>query len=199
VAFLTIDDVPSRRFPEKLTYLKREGIPALLFCVGAQAKGREEELVVALLAGCELGNHSFNHPRFSEIGLDEGIEEIAKTDALLRAIYDRASIPWERKYFRFPYFDRGGEAAKASSLQDALRELGYRPPSAQAAGGFDVGCSFDQAEYRLERKEALARIDPSHPGAGDVILIHDHEKSHELFFECVDGYRKNGLRFESLA
>lgn len=199
MAYLTIDDVPSRRFPDKLAYLKREGIPALLFCVGAQAKGREEELVVALLAGCELGNHSFSHPHFSEIGLEEGRSEILKTDALLRSVYDRASIPWERKFFRFPFFDRGGEAAKAAALQDTLRELGYRRPAAQEDGGLDVGCSFDQAEYCLDREAALAKIDPCHPADRDVILIHDHEKSHEVFFECVDGYRKNGLRFKSLA
>jgi peptidoglycan-N-acetylglucosamine deacetylase len=199
VAYLTIDDVPSPRFREKLAYLKERRIPALLFCVGQQAKGREDELALALASGCLLGNHSFTHPSFSEISLEDCRREIEGTDALLETIYERASIPWKRKFFRFPFFDCGGDGEKAAALQLLLRDLGYRPPSAQPGERYDTLCSFDQEEYRIENSEDVyALIDPSHPGAEDVILIHDHEKSHEVFFGCVDRYRKNGIRFEAV-
>jgi hypothetical protein len=80
-----------------------------------------------------------------------------------------------------------------------LRDLGYRPPAGQGGARFDTDCGFDQMEYCLEKpEEVFARIDASHPGTEDVILIHDHERSHELFFECVDRYREHGLRFAPL-
>jgi len=199
MAYLTIDDVPSRSFREKLAYLRKWRIPALLFCVGEQARGGEDELALALIAGCELGNHSFTHPHFSELGFEACRREIEATDALIQSVYDRAGLPWTRKFFRFPYFDKGAEGKDAERLQLLLRELGYRAPRALPGQGADAGCSFDQMEYCIEKnEEVLSRIDASHPRPEDVILIHDHEKSHELFFQCVDRYREYGLRFESV-
>jgi peptidoglycan-N-acetylglucosamine deacetylase len=199
MAYLTIDDVPSRLFAEKLAYLEELRLPALLFCVGEQARGREDELAEALASGCLLGNHSYSHPRFSELSIDACRREIERTDALLQSIYDLAGLAWEPKLFRFPYFDRGAAGRDAARLQLILRELGYRAPAAQGGDRADTDCSFDQKEYCLDDpEEVYARIDASHPGPGDVILIHDHEKSHKVFFECVDRYREHGLRFDSV-
>ena len=208
MAFLTIDDAPSACFEVKLDYLIDHGIPAFFFCQGGEILGREDSLSRALAFGYRLGNHSYSHLRFSELSLEECRREIESADGLIRSLYERCSLPWTRKYFRFPFFDRGGEVEKAEKIQGILRDLGYSRPEVQQDDRIDVGCTFDQMEYYLGNSDApggldqaqaiLARIDSSHPGQDDVILIHDHEKSHELFFECLDRYVKNGIHFEPL-
>jgi peptidoglycan/xylan/chitin deacetylase (PgdA/CDA1 family) len=206
MAFLTIDDVPSRLFREKLDYLSSRGLPAIFFIVGNQVTGREAGLVRALKLGYDLGNHSFTHPYFSKLGLEEAREEIEKTDALLSSLYAEADRPWLSKRFRFPYFDLGGPMA--GPLQGIIASMGYLGPKGSPSDRHDTDCDFDQREYWLGKPDApdgccareviLARIDACHPAEGDRILIHDHENTHELFFECVDRYLSRGLRFEKL-
>jgi peptidoglycan/xylan/chitin deacetylase (PgdA/CDA1 family) len=203
MALLTIDDAPSSRFEEKLAYLKRRGIPAVLFCVGRDAEGREAALADALASGYLVGNHSYSHPHFSEISIERCREEIERTDALLSRVYDIAALPWERKFFRFPYLDRGGDRRRQSAIQDILLGLGYRALQAGPWGPADTGCDFDQMEYWLGKAEApeglaaadaiLARIGRGRPREDDVILIHDHENTHELFFRCLERYQDHGV------
>jgi peptidoglycan-N-acetylglucosamine deacetylase len=208
MAYLTIDDAPSRRFEEKLAYLKGKRIPAVFFCVGLAIEVNEAILAEALAAGFALGNHSYSHARFSELPLEDCFREIERTDDLLRSIYALAAVPWTDKYFRFPYLDQGGESEKAARIQERLRKLGYRGPSVQSGARADTSCTFDQKEYYLgtqgapaglDRAEAiLALIDDSHPSQGDIILIHDHENTHGLFFECIDRYLGHGIDFAPL-
>jgi peptidoglycan/xylan/chitin deacetylase (PgdA/CDA1 family) len=208
MAFLTIDDAPSRRFEEKLAYLKDKRIPAVFFCVGRAIEVNEAILVEALSAGFALGNHSYTHARFSTLSLEDCFREIERTDVLLHSIYARASVPWTDKYFRFPYLDQGGTPERASRIQDRLKKLGYGGPAAQEGARADTLCTFDQKEYYLGKPEApdglglvegiLGLIDGAHPSQDDILLIHDHENTHELFFECIGRYLRNGIRFDPL-
>jgi Predicted xylanase/chitin deacetylase len=204
MAYLTIDDAPSARFGEKLDFLSSRGIAATFFVVGNQVAGREAGLLRALALGYELGNHSWSHPGFSSLLLAAAKEEIDRTDAALASLYAKAGRPWSRKRFRFPYIDLGGPIA--AQVQDYLGSLGYLGPSGSA--GRDTRVGFDQREYWLGKAAApegcdrpegiLARIDSCHPAEDDVILIHDHENTHELFFECIERYRRHGRSFSIL-
>ena len=220
MAVLTVDDAPSPRFAEKLARLRKEKIPAVFFVWGELAAGAEDLLVEALAAGYRLGNHSWTHPRFSDLDEAGARYEIERTDRLLAALYERAGVRWERKYFRFPYFDRGGANGREAAFQRLLAERGYAALDAarlDAAGAGAAGagagaarrdslCDFDQMEYwlgqagapdGLDRAETiLSRIGGGHPAAADVILIHDHAYSHDLFFACLDRYRELGLTFD---
>jgi peptidoglycan/xylan/chitin deacetylase (PgdA/CDA1 family) len=205
MAVLTIDDVPSPRFEEKLGYLGGRGVPAVLFCVGRDAERRVGALARALEMGFVLGNHSYSHPHFSDLGLEACRAEIEAADALLGSLYARAGLPWDRKFFRFPYLDRGGSPERQSALQDILLGLGYRSLRPGAWGPADTGCDFNQMEYwlgkpdapeGLDREEAiLARIGRAGPRLDDVILIHDHGKTHDLFFRCLESYAEHGITF----
>jgi peptidoglycan-N-acetylglucosamine deacetylase len=208
MAYLTIDDAPSPLFEEKLDYLASRKIPAIFFCEGRAIAGREEALLRALSLGYLLGNHSFSHPHFSELPIGECRREIGATDRLLSALYAAAGLAWERRRFRFPYLDGGGSGDHAAVLQEMLRSLGYAGPACQAGAYADTRCSFDQKEYWLgkvdapeglaERSAILGRIGACGPREDDVILIHDHENTHELFFECIERYRGLGIGFGSL-
>jgi peptidoglycan/xylan/chitin deacetylase (PgdA/CDA1 family) len=204
MSILTIDDAPSHRFAEKLAWLTRENIPAIFFIWGEKVAGEEALLVQALRSGFPLANHSWTHPHFSDLDEKAAREEIEKTEATLERLYGEAGMVWDRKYFRFPYFDRGGDPDREAAFQGILADRGYVSADRSLVRR-DTLCDFDQKEYwlgnaaapeGLDRAETiLARIGPGRPSADAVILIHDHECSHDLFFTCIEKYRQLGVEF----
>ena len=246
-AYLTIDDAPSRDFAAKMEFLHRHGIPALFFCEGRFIQQSEPVLVAAVELGFLLGNHSFSHPHFSDLSVEECRQEILRTDELIEQVYSRAGLARPAKYFRFPYFDAGGDAsglayeakwsrqasewsrfefdAKRKGLQGYLWELGYRQPQFVGINlkyfgdptlltGVDVRCTYDQVEYWLDEANApwglsteaaiLGRIEEDSPYEGsalncadtaDIILVHDHEKTTNLFYRIVERYLEKGIEF----
>lgn len=152
-AYLTIDDAPSKDFRNKVDFLLENQIPALFFCNGEQMAKYENDLIYAIHHGYIIGNHSFTHPYFSDLTLEECRSEIRRTDDLVEQIYQKSGVERPGKFFRFPYFDPGGDASgaeyrkdcqdpprvraaflrndKRKAIQEFLRSLGYRQPRFQ--------------------------------------------------------------------
>jgi peptidoglycan-N-acetylglucosamine deacetylase len=246
--YLTIDDAPSASFMPKMEYLLKHNIPALLFCVGHDLQKRPDDIITAIKNGFVVGNHSFSHPHFSDLTIEECRHEIQETDKIIDNLYNSAGIKRKHKLFRFPFFDAGGfdsgEAYEAhvrksesewnqftqpkrkNAIQNFLFQLGYAQllfpginlkyfKSTGLLDDIDIKCTFDQCEYFLnnpaapwglsEARSILARIDEDVPYAGrslncddtaDIILIHDHEHTSELFFKIIDRYLEKGFNFK---
>jgi len=211
-AYLTVDDAPSPRLAELLDSLERLGVPALLFCEGAKLRRRPEAAVDAVQRGFHLGNHSYSHPHFSEIGLSRARAEVRRTDRLLEAVYERAGVDRPARAFRFPYGDHGDDRSPdhAAALQDLLRAEGYDAPAfpgveydwwdADVRGRADWFWTFDPLEYREEydRADVVARIRDSERLAGDsadVVLLHDHTETTDDVAASVRALRDAGVRF----
>ncbi|MDP4088524.1 MAG: polysaccharide deacetylase family protein [Bacillota bacterium] len=245
--YLTIDDVPSRDFREKLDFLYKRNIPAVFFCVGKDMENHEEDLVEAVRRGYILGNHSYEHGYFSEMQLVECRASIQRTDEIIDRVYRKSGIERTKKFFRFPYFDQGGSADSKSyearwsrpqsewfvyeredrrlAIQEFLKELGYSQPRLEGINmkfltdktlleGIDVRCTFDQMEYffgtdyapyGMDKEAAiLARIEEDVPYGGralnclettDIVLVHDHENTTELFYKIIGRYVEKGFEF----
>lgn len=208
MALLTIDDAPSTRFSDKLDWLDRRGISAVFFCWGERMAGYDEQLIRALRQGHVLANHSWSHPHFSELSWPQALAEVEQTQTVIDDLYLRAGVRQTIKSFRFPYLDPG-KGELAGRLQTYLEQQGYRPMMAMPEGRLDTGCTFDQMEYWLGKEEApdglnrqravLARIRAGAPANDDVILIHDHDHTHDVFMKCVSRYLRLGLSFEAPA
>lgn len=125
--YLTIDDGPSEDFKNKINYLSSKGIPAILFCIGNLIEKSPESIIYAIKKGFVIGNHSYNHPKFSEISISEAEMQISKTDKLIQEQYEKASIKRPAKLFRFPHGDKGNEETKPK-YQEILKKLGYKQP-----------------------------------------------------------------------
>ena len=83
---LTFDDGPSEHTPKLLDSLAEYGIPATFFLLGKNAE-RHPDVVRRILAeGHEVGNHSYSHPKLTRLTPEEQQEELARTDAILRAL-----------------------------------------------------------------------------------------------------------------
>jgi peptidoglycan/xylan/chitin deacetylase (PgdA/CDA1 family) len=142
IAYLTIDDAPSADFSRKVNYLHAKGIPAVFFCLGEALEQYPNPVVEAIQKGFVIGSHAYHHKLFSEFSLDECLNQISMTHEVIERLYLASGIPWEKKYFRFPYGDKGGlrqydvfshyegeGAERKQAIQDHLRKLGYSQPT----------------------------------------------------------------------
>ena len=188
---LAIDDGPSDVTRRMLAQLERGGHRAVLFIMGANVAGREALIVDAVRRGFALGNHSFNHPHFSTIDMEEARAEIERTEAIIEAAYARARVKRPGKWFRFPYLDTGDQ--NFAPLQALLGEMGFERPH-------QVGSRLDEDD--LERidwpttvstrdwalpEEAELRAALRETRTGDVIEFHDKpETVHRYCAALVD-------------
>lgn len=222
--YLTIDDAPTKYFRDKVDYLYERNIPAVFFCIGESVEKYKDDVVYAIRKGFLIGNHSYSHEQFSKLTIDEGNESIRATDDIVDEVYRLANVKRPMKIFRFPYFDLGGDGNK-SAYQSLLKELGYIQPHFKGVNlqyfndkemfdFLDVRCTFDQMEYCLDVENApygmnkeeaiIGRIDEDVPYEGralnckdttDIILIHDHENTTDLFYKLIDRYKEKKFEF----
>lgn len=223
-AILTIDDIASKNTPAIVDYLKEKGITAVMFGVGQWIEKNYDEAIYAVKAGMIVGNHSYSHPAFSSLTLEQGIAEIEKNEAVLNKLYQDAGV--ERKYrpFRFPYGDKGSE--KAADLQKYLSEHGFHKlkdtqityPWWSENGcnrNIDTFWTFDFAEYCIRpgsgftKEDVWKKMDDLSPAQGaalfgkenrHIMLLHAHDETEELvpqyYKQFIDHCLEKGLTFE---
>lgn len=223
-ALLTIDDFSSKNTPAIVDYLNEKGIKVIFFAIGQNVERYYEEAVYALKKGMIVGNHSYSHPEFSKLTLEEGIREIEQCEAVLDRLYRDSGV--ERKYrpFRFPYGDKGGE--NKAALQAYLKEKGFHKvddtkfdyPWWKEQGldaDIDTFWTFDFGEYNIRpgsdftKESVWERMHDKAPEYGAVLfaennrhllLLHAHDETEELLPEYyklfIDHLLENGMTFD---
>lgn len=180
IAYLTIDDAPTKDFRKKVDFLLEKDVPAIFFCIGKKMKNFEHDLIYAIKNGFIIGSHAFSHRYFSDLSLKECFEEIKRTDEIIEKLYKTADVKRPIKLFRFPHLDKGGHKGsnvfekywlkytnleKKKKIQEYLHKLGYKQPkfknitlewysNAGLSEDVDVMCTFDQMEYWLGDENA---------------------------------------------
>lgn len=101
-ALLTIDDFSSKNTPEIVDYLNEKGIKAIFFATGQNVEQYYEEALYAVKNGMVVGNHSYSHPAFSALSVEECIREMEKCENILAQLYQDAGMERTVKPFRFP-------------------------------------------------------------------------------------------------
>jgi peptidoglycan/xylan/chitin deacetylase (PgdA/CDA1 family) len=209
---------------DRLGFLVERRIHALWFCRGDHLAERPEAAIQALRSGHLLGNHSWSHPRFSQLTLDQAADEIDRTEELLADLHERAGVPRGRKHFRFPYEDRIGSEEHHAALQEMLQARGYVLPLLEGVvdprflehvRSRDVSLfwTYDSEDWTLRSPEdpeaaeklakVLERMDRDDPGGGcglrrpgtEVIVMHDHAHTGEQWKAVVQGFLDRGLVF----
>lgn len=139
-----------------MNLLYKKNIPVVWFCIGQLIEARPEPLIEAIHRGFIIANHSYSHPAFSSISIEQSQEEIKRTDDLIDSLYQRAGVPRPAKWFRFPYGDKGdlkkgrvfnhwkrGDQKRKKTIQEQLAQLGYTQPA------------FEEVTYQFMRKADL--------------------------------------------
>ncbi|MEK6899609.1 MAG: polysaccharide deacetylase family protein [Nanoarchaeota archaeon] len=139
---LTIDDGPTPYMKDIVDVLGDKG-KATFFLVGrnmAENFSRMNGMELAKYAverGHDLGNHSYNHPWFSDLTPEKAKEEIERTQELIEKAYAQCGKA-APLFFRFPFGDNGntgyvpklnqhhqGSMQLKQDLKDMLAGMGY--------------------------------------------------------------------------
>ena len=239
IAYLTIDDAPTKDMRQKIDFLLENNIPAIFFCIGQLMEERPEPVIYAIQNGFIIGNHTYDHPYCSDAPLENVLEQLTKTDKIIDDLYQKAGVERPAKYFRFPFGDKGalthdyvyapvseeGQKRK-QTIQDHLRDLGYTQPPFENVTykyyrehGFlddvDWYWTYDTLDWSVFADEPLHGIDSleaayarmdedlpeegrglDYPDSEEIVLIHDHEASTEIFPLLINRMVEKGLQFK---
>lgn len=109
---LTFDDGPGPNTGQILDVLQQTGAKATFFMLGKSVEEYGADTVPRMAAlGCDLGNHSFDHPYLADQTVEIAQDQFARTDQLI-AQYNNgvgASV------IRFPYGNFTAEQAAATN------------------------------------------------------------------------------------
>lgn len=174
VVALTFDDGPQGT-KKLLRVLAEKQVPATFFLLGDIAQGRPDSVQAIVDAGCEIGNHTWSHPRLTDLTEEEVCWQITASQQVFEALKVE-SLPLVRP----PYgmWDEGvAEVCASLGYGMLLWDVDTR----------DWECS--EASVVLER--ALDGLKP-----GCVILFHEGKAvTREILPEFIDEARSRGYRF----
>ncbi|MCR4727551.1 MAG: polysaccharide deacetylase family protein [Lachnospiraceae bacterium] len=222
-ALLTMDDFATKNIPAIVDYLEKSNIPVILFACGKNVEKHYDEALYAVKKGIVVGNHSYSHPHFSAISLEDGLKEIERCEQVLNDLYKEAGMPRKYRPFRFPYGDKGGD--NKASLQKYLAEKGFDKVDDTAVTypwwkeqgldkDIDTFWTFDFTEYRIRPNsgftldDVFKRMHDQDPKSGgalfapdgyNMLLFHSHDETEEMVPEyyriILDECLKNGIEF----
>lgn len=176
VIALTFDDGPGKYTKTLLAELKKYNARATFFMVGTNAKRYPEEIQMMKEMGCELGNHSTTHKKFTELD-SEGIKsEIRQTDeAIAAAVGKDASL------IRPPY----------GAVNDTVRESVDRPM---------IMWSLDTADWQKKNAEKITEYVLNYADDGDIILMHDiHKYSVDSIIQLLPKLTEKGYQLVTVS
>lgn len=223
-ALLTIDDFSTKNTPAIVDYLKEKNIKAIFFATGENVERFYEEAIYAVKNGMIVGNHSYSHPAFSSLTIEECKEEIEKCEKVLDKLYKDSGVERIYRPFRFPYGDKGGKNKEA--LQKYFQEIGFHKVDDRHIPypwwkennldtDIDTLWTFDFEEYLIRPNSGVTKefvwnkMHDTKPERGaalfaenhrHIILLHAHDETEEILPEYyklfIDHLLENGLVFD---
>lgn len=149
---LTFDDVPDPRFtPQLLDVLQKYHVKATFFVVGSRAKKHPELVARMIREGHVVGNHSYSHPQFVKLTLNDFRSEIIRTENVLQAL-----AGYKPRLIRPPYGDISEQQLRWAKAR------GYKL----------VNWNVDSLDWRGLSKAQVRNNILSHAGKGSIILQH---------------------------
>ncbi|MEL6967130.1 MAG: polysaccharide deacetylase family protein [Pseudomonadota bacterium] len=174
---LTFDDGPSKRYTlEVLNTLKVHNVKATFYVTGREAEQNPTHMKAIVVAGHDLGNHSYSHHRMVFMSPGRVRRELARTDAQIRKAGYAGAIR-----FRPPYGTRLITLPWVLKKQNRLTVM------------WDVA---PDADHRLPTKTI---VDAALQGAsaGSIILLHpmyaSRQNTRDALGAIIEGLRKRGL------
>jgi peptidoglycan/xylan/chitin deacetylase (PgdA/CDA1 family) len=232
---VTIDDLPyvvmeeapylpnaQRATRDILRALKTYHVPVVGFVNEArlQANG-EVNARIALLeqwinAGAILGNHTYSHPDFNRLTIEQFEDEIIKGEVVTRRLM-RSREPYQL-YFRHPMTHTGDTQAKKEAVERFLAARGYKvTPHTIENSDFIFNVAYAHAvrtrdtvlarrlrdaylDFTIAATDFAERISPQIFGreVPQTLLIHANDINADCLNEMLRRFEARGYRFVSL-
>ena len=167
---VTFDDLPYVNFGDGvyiknaraatakiLSTLKKHKVPAVGFVNEDKLEYSREERIALLRqwveSGMMLGNHTYSHPDFNSLTVEQFEEEITKGEVVTRQLM-RSRQPYQL-YFRHPMTHTGDTKEKKEAIEKFLETRGYRvTPHTIENSDFIFNVPYAKA---VQNDEALAK------------------------------------------
>ncbi|WP_340023882.1 polysaccharide deacetylase family protein [Paenibacillus sp. FSL K6-1096] len=149
---LTFDDVPDPRFtPQLLDVLRKYKVKATFFVVGSRAEKHPALVARMIREGHAVGNHSYNHPQFTKLSVNQFRTQIIRTENIIQLL-----AGYKPRLIRPPYGDINEQQLKWAKAH------GYKL----------VNWNVDSLDWRGLSKAQVKHNILSRAGRGAIILQH---------------------------
>jgi peptidoglycan-N-acetylglucosamine deacetylase len=230
---VTIDDLPYVNFGDGpyvknarlatakiLSTLKQHNAPAVGFVNEDKLQYSRAERTALLRqwvdAGMVLGNHTYSHPDFNRLTVEEFEDEITKGDVVTRQLM-RSRQPYQL-YFRHPMTHTGDTKEKKEAIEKFLEARGYKVtphtiensdfifnvPYAAALENKDDALAKrlrdEYLAYTIAATEFAEKISPEVFGRDipQLLLIHANDINADCLDEMLKQFEARGYKFVTL-
>lgn len=176
VIALAFDDGPGDRTGELLDQLEKYDAKATFFMLGQKVSSYPDEIKKMKEIGCELGNHSYDHPNLAKLGADGVKKQIGDTNSKIQAIVgEGASV------MRPPY-----GAISATLKANAGMPL--------------ILWNIDTLDWKTRNAKATVDMVMENAKDGDIILMHDiHTESVDAAIELIPKLLEKGYQLVTVS
>lgn len=175
VIALTFDDGPKETVRDILAILAEKEVPATFFLLGNFAKNRASLVNAIVQAGSEIANHSWSHPRLTELSEEEIYWQIQNCGAAF------AEIGVESQPFMRPPYGSLDERVLAVCAATNYKVLLWNVDTRD--------WEYDDPDIVLGR--AVAGLNP-----GGIVLFHDGPRvTLQVLPKFIDAARAQGYEF----
>ncbi|MBE6699463.1 MAG: chitooligosaccharide deacetylase [Ruminococcaceae bacterium] len=180
---LTFDDGPHPILTERiLKILAQYGVSATFFMVGENVINYPEAAKQVILAGHEVGNHTFTHPHIANLNEKAIFDEIGKCEDALEELCE----------YR-PHILRTPQGALTPSLERCLLDDDY----------ILVLWSLDTRDWDNKSTACIVQTVLNNVKSGDIILMHDfighNSKTPEALEKIIPVLLSQGYEFVTVS
>ena len=159
---LTFDDGPGDRTLELLDVLEQYNAHATFFMQGINIPGHEEAIRRMVETGCELANHSYNHPQLTKLDIAGVQSQMGDTDALIQQACGQKSTA-----MRPPY----------GAINDMVKANVGLPL---------ILWNVDTLDWKTKNVQATIDSVLQNADDGDIVLMHDiHSTSVDAAIQLI--------------
>lgn len=173
---LTFDDGPGPRTGELLDALERYHSHATFFMLGSKVPANMDVVKRMKGLGCELGNHSYNHPDLSKLDEDGVKDQVGQTNQNIRNIVGQGAT-----VMRPPY------GAISSTVKASV-------------GMPMILWNIDTLDWKTRNAQATIDTVMEKVKDGDIILMHDiHTESVDAAIELIPKLIEEGYQLVTVS
>lgn len=176
VVALTFDDGPSRYTKDIIDTLKSNNVNATFFVLGNKIEIYKDIISESIKNGNEIGNHSYNHKWLSKLSTNELLDQINKTQNILKE-----AVNYTPTCFRPTYGSVNNRIRKSINLSITL-------------------WTIDTKDWKINSVDRIVERAIKDIEDGDIILMHDiFQRSSEALKKIIPKLKEQGYQFVTIS
>lgn len=176
VVALTFDDGPSRYTKDIIDTLKSNNVNATFFVLGNKIEIYKDIIRESIKNGNEIGNHSYNHKWLSKLSTNELLDQINKTQDILKE-----TVNYTPTCFRPTYGSVNNKIRKSINLSITL-------------------WTIDTKDWKINSVDRIVERAIKDIEDGDIILMHDiFQRSSEALKKIIPKLKEQGYQFVTIS